>query len=47
MRTTARQTHENRTITVDCLNEATSMQLLHAKAAHRLGTMPTRRPCRA
>jgi hypothetical protein len=47
MRTTARQTHENRTITVDFLNEATSMQLLHAKAAHRLGTRPTRRPCRA
>src|SRR6267378_7898127 len=47
MRTTARQTHENRTITVDFLNEAPSMQLLHAKAAHRLGTMPTRRPCRA
>src|SRR5438874_5104612 len=28
MRNTARQTHENRTITIDCQNEATYFQLL-------------------
>ena len=28
MRNTARQTRENRTLTIDCQNEATSLQLL-------------------